>query len=169
MEGPRRRGLRAGRSGQPDAGDARTRDEDDVIYALIWAPVLALGSAATFAVLALANLIGMRSLPEALEVVLSVLLNVLPPFVVGAASYFVLDRSRMTKGTTLLARVGPLCLVGAALMVLIALNWNSPGFGLVAQLFVWPLMAALGGVLGDLLAAPPWKTGGMFRGSSPQT
>ena len=140
-----------------------------MIYALIWAPVLALGSAAAFAGLALANLVDTRSFPEVLDEVLVVLLNVLPAFAVGAASYFVLGRSRMAEGATRLARVGPLCLVGAALGVLIVQNWNSPGFGLVAQLFVWPLMAALGGVLGDLLAAPPWKTGGMFRGSSPQT
>ena len=140
-----------------------------MIYTLILAPVLALGSAASFGTLALANLIDTRSLPEALDVVLIVLLNLLPAFGVGAASYFVLGRSRMTRGTTRLARVGPLCLVGAALAVMIALNWKSPGFGLVAQLFVSPFLVALGGVLGDLLAAPPWKTGGMFRGGSPQT
>jgi hypothetical protein len=51
-----------------------------------------------------------------------------------------------------LRRAAPLYVISGLLGAVIAANHSDPGFGLVAQLFVWPVLVTLGGILGDRLA-----------------
>ena len=82
-------------------------------------------------------------------------LNALPAILAGVVVYGIAARLRRTETPSRhVIRSAPLYCATLALVILIALEWHRPGFGLVAQLFVWPLGAPLGGIAADALIPP---------------
>jgi hypothetical protein len=124
-------------------------------YLMVWIPVAVLGCFASFGTLTLANALDLRYLPNWIALGL----NIVPAFGCGAGCYYLLGRrTRVREGWSQppfghLRRVAPLYVIGGLLAAYIISTWSNRGFGLVAQLFVWPFAATLGGILGDLLAA----------------
>lgn len=125
-----------------------------MFYLLIWFPVAFLGGLLTVMVLALATYLELKGLPDGIVW----LLNVVPAFIWGVWCYFRAGTHARVRATRASPRPGhlrramSLYLIAAALAIVIAANWSDPGFGLAAQLFVWPLMVTVGGILGDALA-----------------
>lgn len=123
-------------------------------YALIWLPVAILGCLVTLLTILLVNALNMKYLPD--WVIWA--LNLVPASGVGLWSYYSFARRQQRQvvitesPTGHLRRAAPLYVISGLLGAVIAANYRDPGFGLVAQLFVWPLMVALGGILGDVLA-----------------
>jgi len=120
-------------------------------YAMIWLPVAILGCLVTLLAISLVNALNMKYLPDWVGLAL----NLVPGFGVGVWSYHRFAR-RQQRRTTITApptghlrRAAPLYVITGLLGAVIAANYSDPGFGLVAQLFVWPLMVTLGGILGD--------------------
>lgn len=130
------------------------RDLDTAgFYLIAFLPVAMLAIAFSFAALALASLLLPRFTPEWLGVVL----NVLPAAAAGLIAYSVLAHRRAIRGrwTHHIVRTSPLYLLAFVLGALTAYGFAHPssGFGLVGQLVVWPLAAAIGGMLGDAAVA----------------
>lgn len=92
-----------------------------------------------------------------------VVINTVPAFVTGFAVFFLLVRWLFTPRLrrpilTHFVRASPLYVVAGLLLAIILKSWRSPDFGLVAQLFVWPLVALVGGALGDVVAVASYNT-----------
>jgi hypothetical protein len=84
-------------------------------------------------------------------------LNVVPSLGVGFLIFFglttvLLSRSREAYWRSHMVRASSLYVVCALLLAIIGITCRSPDFGEVAQAFIWPLAAAVGGILGDLVA-----------------
>jgi hypothetical protein len=121
---------------------------------MIWLPVAMLGCLVTLLTISLVNALNMKYLPD--WVIWA--LNLVPAFGVGVWGYgsFARRQTRREAATAPttghLGRAAPLYVISGLLGAVIAANYRDPGFGLVAQLVVWPLMVTLGGILGDRLA-----------------
>lgn len=123
-------------------------------YALIWLPVAILGCLVTLLTISLVNALNLKYLPDWVGLAL----NLVPGFGVGVWSYYSFARRQQRRTAVTvppaghLRRAAPLYVISGFLGAVIVANYRDPGFGLVAQLFVWPLMVTLGGILGDRLA-----------------
>lgn len=124
-----------------------------VAYLLIWVPVAILGCVASFSVLSLSNALDLRYLPYWIVMAM----NLVPAFVCGVGCYYLAGRpERASQRSSAnpaghFLRAAPLYLIIALLIAFIVANNSDKSFGLVAQLFIWPLFATLGGIVGDLL------------------
>jgi hypothetical protein len=87
--------------------------------------------------------------------------NVLPGFTVGAISYTLLARWLVRAGAlrpTLGGHIGRALSLYACVGLgafWLARGWHTPDFGLWAQLVLWPVVAALGGLTADAIIT--WK------------
>lgn len=121
------------------------------LYLLIWLPVAILSILVTFGFLQLLGVVVRVDWPQWLGWPLSLL----QPFVFGALCYRAFGRWRQSRGNLPavvpghLRRSASLYLIAIALGLFVLSNRSDKGFGLVAPLFVWPLMATLGGIVGD--------------------
>jgi hypothetical protein len=125
------------------------------VYLLIWLPVVVLSVLSIFGINALLDGLGLELRYEWLGWAFALL----PPFLCGAWCYRAFGgylQQKRTAGTIAqghLRRSAALYAIAAILgtFVLRGLSRPEEGFGLVAPAFVWPLMATLGGILGDRL------------------
>jgi hypothetical protein len=119
------------------------------LYLAAFLPVAMLAIIVAYVSLGVANAV----LPRFSAAWSGLLLNVLPAAATGAVGYRALARWRTAGGgwQDHVIRASPLYLLTVALGALMVIGFRNPrsGFGLVAQLVVWPLAAALGGVVGD--------------------
>jgi hypothetical protein len=124
-----------------------------VAYLLLLPPVVLAAALTTTAVLE-----PLRRVPDAVGWAA----NVVPSFVVGALSYALLAQWLARAGTlraTVRGHVGrALPLYGCAALgaVWLARGWQTPDFGLWAQLVLWPTVAAVGGLTADAVIA--WRS-----------
>ncbi|SRR6266550_6482023 len=126
----------------------------EVWLALVFAGALPLAVGAAFGLESMAfkatNSWNWRSLPGSYVIAL----NTLPSLIAGMLVYAVISPAayNLIQGSAW-ARWAPRTIVpslfAAALVFLIALDWRSPDFWLVAQFLIWPLMAALGGLVAE--------------------
>jgi hypothetical protein len=83
-------------------------------------------------------------------------INVIPSAAAGFLVYQSPARRAIARGRAAveayLLRTAPLYVGIILLAVWISLGMREPGFGLVAQLLLWPLAAFLGGLLADFVA-----------------
>jgi hypothetical protein len=130
---------------------------------MIWLPVAMLGCLASLLAISVVNVLNWKTFPDWIGVVV----NLVPAFICGVWCYYRFarrqERRSAVAGRTIghLARAAPLYAISVMLGAVIVANYSEPGFGLVAQLFVWPLMATVGGILGVALAGvrPPHENG----------
>jgi hypothetical protein len=97
------------------------------------------------------------TLPDIDVLLTGLALNVVPSLGVGFLIFFslttvLLSRDRDGRWRSHMVRASSLYAICALLLAIIAITCRSPDFAEVAQLFVWPLAGAVGGILGDLLA-----------------
>jgi hypothetical protein len=95
------------------------------------------------------------TLPGPIWVVIAV--NLVPTFLSGFLIIFflgtvILRRKREAVPAPHAIRAVPLYVLAATLGAYVAYSHNLRGWGLVGQLFVWPFVTCLGGVLGDAAA-----------------
>lgn len=88
---------------------------------------------------------------------LGVAVDLVPAFLTGFAIVFLLGTAVMRRRPDAsplphAIRAAPFYLLAAVLGAYVAYSHNSPGWGLVGQIFVWPLVLCLGGILGDAAA-----------------
>jgi hypothetical protein len=120
-------------------------------YALFFAPVLLLASAATLAALKLVDRIAR------FDVFWTAAARCAPPFVVGLLGYYVIARrarsvyDKATLGQHIV-RALPLYLIACLALAALFLKLSSPDGDSTFQFLVGPGFAALGGILGDLTA-----------------
>jgi hypothetical protein len=94
-----------------------------------------------------------------------VLLNFIPSAVAGGAVYGALARWRRptpsvtTAGSRHVVRTAPLYALAITLAIVLWDGFHNPrsGFGLVAQLVVWPLAAVVGGIIADAVVLGRWR------------
>ena len=119
-----------------------------VAYLWLLLPICALAIVASLATILALNALPMRDGP----LWLGIAVNVVPAAAVGffcyrwAARYW---RGRTSGVSRHWVRTVPLYVLATVLWTLIAASWREPGFGLLAQLVVWPGLAMLAGILGD--------------------
>jgi hypothetical protein len=82
--------------------------------------------------------------------------NTIPAFLTGflvfvGLTYTLPSRDRQGQWRSHAIRVSPLYICDALLLAFIVAEWHVPDFGLVGQIFEWPFVALLGGILADLL------------------
>ena len=92
------------------------------------------------------------------DILVSIALNTLPGALLGLALYYTVARRvlhQASESSRHWRRALPLYLMTVLLLsvVTVAVRAN-PANGMVAQLFIWPAIAALGGAIGDWLAWP---------------
>lgn len=125
-----------------------------VVRALIWFPVAVLGGLASLGVLLLATAADLRNLP----LWIAWALNTLPAFGCGVVCYYRIGRRDRARDESVnrkwrhLGRMWPLYLIGLLLILSIWRGSSLSDFGLVEQLFVWPLATTAGDIGGDWLA-----------------
>jgi hypothetical protein len=86
---------------------------------------------------------------------IAVALNAVPAILAGGLIYGIAARDRGAEARSRhIIRSAPLYCTALALGSLIALGWRDPGFRLVAQLFIWPLAAVIGGIIADAAVQP---------------
>jgi hypothetical protein len=130
------------------------------LYLVAFVPVAILSIVVSYASIGLANAV----LPRFGPVWVGVLLNLLPQVATGGAVYAAiagLRRPAPGVASRHLVRAAPLYVIGVVLAVLVALGWRDPGFGLVAQLVVWPLAAVIGGIVADAVVTRRWGRAGV--------
>jgi hypothetical protein len=119
------------------------------LYLAVFLPVAVLAIIVAYVSLGVAGAV----LPRFSAAWLGLLLNILPAAATGALAYRALARWRTVGGGwhNHVVRASPLYLLTVALGALMVIGFRNPrsGFGLVAQLVVWPLAAAIGGVVSD--------------------
>ena len=115
-------------------------------YAVMLIPTITASIALTLGLLMAGN----TWLPRPQAPVYGVVFNTVPPVVIGAAIYFVMARQfaqrRGDRRSQHFFRAAPLYVTAIALVLFVGANWTNPGFGLVAQLFVWPALALLAAI-----------------------
>lgn len=115
-------------------------------YAVMLIPSVAASIACTLGL----SMAGDSWLPRSQAPFYGVVLNTVPSVVIGAAVYFMLALGcgrRLSRRTSRhVYRAAPLYVTVIALGLFAGANWTNPGFGLVAQLFVWPLLALLAAI-----------------------
>jgi hypothetical protein len=122
------------------------------LYLVAFVPVAILSILVSYASIGFASAV----LPRFGPVWVGVVLNLLPQVATGGVVYAAIaGLRRPSRGVASrhIVRAAPLYVIGLALAVLVALGWRDPGFGLVAQLFVWPLAAVIGGIVADAVVA----------------
>ena len=98
------------------------------------------------------------ALPGALGNAFYAAANLVAPALAGGLLYYAYARrglERFPTAATLigwLIRVTPLVVLGTAAAHRFVTGFKEPGFGLVAQLILWPAAALWGGVVGDAVA-----------------
>ena len=122
-----------------------------VIYVALMPVALILSFVAEYAAIMAAN-----ALPDwVVGRWMGIPLNLIPAALAGYFVYRIPTEHALASaraGEPHLLRSGPLYIGILALGTWIAGGIGSSGFGLVAQLFMWPLAAFLGGVFADLQA-----------------
>jgi hypothetical protein len=132
----------------PDPGDAGVA----LRYLVMLVPTLAASIAFAMVAISLRN----AFLPRTPTFASGIILNTVPPAVAGAVIYFALatryaQRAVLRKSRHLVRAV-PLYLASCALMYVVVTNWREPGFGLAAQLFVWPAFAFMSAIPAEAVA-----------------
>jgi hypothetical protein len=83
-------------------------------------------------------------------------LNIIPAFITGFGIFYAVTRAILMQHAgpipSHVVRALPLYLA-LALLLFDLLGPHGRGFGLVAQLFLWPAIAVAGAILGDLVAS----------------
>ena len=119
-----------------------------VAYLWLLLPICALAIVAAFTTILAVNALPMRYGP----LWFGIAINVVPAAAVGfccyrwAARYW---RARTSSASRHWVRTAPLYVLAAMLWTLITASWRDPGFGILAQLVVWPALAIVAGILGD--------------------
>ena len=115
-------------------------------YVVMLIPTIAASIALTSGLLMAGN----TWLPRSQAPVYGVVFNIVPPVLIGAAIYFVLarhfSRRAVHRRSQHFYRAAPLYITAVALVSFVVANRTSPGFELVAQLFVWPALAFLAAI-----------------------
>lgn len=125
------------------------------LYLVAFVPIAILSILVSYVSIGIANDV----LPRFGPVWVGVVLNLLPQVVTGGVVYAplaIVRRPPPGVASRHLVRAAPLYLIGVGLAVLVTLGWRDPGFGLVAQLFVWPLAAVIGGIVADAVVMRRW-------------
>ena len=138
--------------------DERSDRSIAVSYLAVYAASVMLGVLVTYAVIMGLNASSYRVPDGPTGVIVVLALNVLPAIVVGCALFYRAARRLQPVASPLSRhwrRVLPFYLLAILLLGVTAMSiWENPAAGLVAQLFIWPAMTAIGGAIGDWLAWP---------------
>ena len=128
-------------------------------YLAVYPLGIGLGVVATYAAIMGINASSYRVPDGGGGVILVLALNALPATLIGCALYYRLARRvRRTAcpDSRHWRRFLPLYLIATLLIAVIAVAvWDNPANGMVAQLFIWPAMTAVGGAIGDWSA---WRS-----------
>lgn len=120
------------------------------IYLAFFIPVAIFASAIDYVTLGLLR----DEIPRFAVALVGWSLNLVPAAIAGAVPYAVLAywrRPSPGEPSRHVVRAAPLYAIVILVGALVAFEWRDRYFGLVAQLFVWPGAAAIGGIIADAI------------------